>query len=40
MGTVHFNNQGTCGYWTVKTAIKRINIIIVIIINLYNDIVT
>ena len=45
MGTVlywlHFNNQGTCGYWTVQTTIKRINIIIfVIIINLYNDIVT
>ena len=45
MGTVlywlHFNIQGTCGYWTVQTTIKRINIIIVvIIINLYNDIVT
>ena len=45
MGTVlywlHFNNQGTYGYWTVQTTIKRINIIIiVIIINLYNDIAT
>ena len=38
---LHFNNQGTYGYWTAQTTMKRINIIIiVIIINLYNDIVT
>ena len=38
---LHFNNQGRCGYWTVQTTIKRINIIIiVIIINSYNEIVS
>ena len=37
---MHFNNQGTCGYWTVQTTIKKINIIfMVIIINSYNEIV-